>query len=112
MLDLTTAFGNQTYEIKLFDGSVLHLQRPTQGIQQTMLDLAPVVKDSTKAAKAIPTIIKVFVDILNRNAEGKTFEVKDVTADYSFEVVMYVINDYFQFWNKEIAERVNFLQAQ
>lgn len=112
MLDLTTAFGDNTYEIKTFDGNVLHLRRPNQGIQQTMLDLAPMLSNEKKAARVIPSVIQVFVDILNRNTDGVHYEVEDVTADYSFEVIVFVINDYFKYWNKEISERVNFLQAQ
>lgn len=112
MLDLTTAFGKNEYEIKLLDGRTLQLKRPTQAIQQTILEILPMVKDKEDEAKAIPLIVELFVRILNRNVNDIEFTNDEIEDEYSLEIMVYVIQDYFIHWNKEIADNVNFQQPQ
>lgn len=112
MLDLTTAFQTAPYQIKLFDGTILNLKRPTQALYQTLMDVLPMVSDGDDKLQALPLMIDIFTRILNRNEEGKEFSASEISEDYDIMVVTYVIKDYFEYWNKEIADQVNFQITQ
>lgn len=110
MLDLTITNKNY-YEIRLLDGTELHLKRPTQAMVQYTLILKGLA-DNNKEVETMDAITNLFARILNRNVEGKKYDGKELAEEYDFEVVSYVIGDYFNFWNKEIEEQVNFPQSQ
>lgn len=112
MLDLSVSFGLNLYDIKLFDGTILHLMRPTQGLQQAVLDLVKLLQDGTKQQDAAAIMVNIFLQILNRNNDGKTFTKQDIEENYNLTIISYVIKDYFAHWNKEISESVNFQNAQ
>lgn len=112
MLDL--AFTDKTYEIKLADGTILNLNRPTQAIQETLINIKSLMdaKGEDAALEAMNVIMNVFTRILNRNTEGMKFEQDKIKEDYDIGVAMIVLQDYFTFWNKEIQEQVSFRQSQ
>ena len=112
MLDLSIAFGRNYYELKLFDGTILHLMRPNQGTQQAVLDMVPILQDSSKQVEAIEGMSRIFIEILNNNDDGLTFTVESLGERYSIEIMSYVVGDYFTHWNKEITDNVNFHSAQ
>lgn len=112
MLDLTTAFQTAPYQIKLFDGSILNLKRPTQALYQSLMDVLPMVSDGDDKMKALPVMMDIFTRILNRNEEGKHFAQDEISDEYDIMIVTYVIRDYFEYWNKEMTEQVNFQSAQ
>lgn len=111
MLDLTTAFQTAPYQIKLFDGSILNLKRPTQALYQTLMDVLPMIEDKDQS-KLLPIMIDIFTRILNRNDEGKTFTKDEIEEEFDLMIVVYVVKDYFQYWTKEIADHVNFQITQ
>lgn len=110
MLDLTEICG-QLYEIKLADGNVYKLKRPTQGLYETIVRLGKLTQaDNTQ--ELMGECLKVLVRILNRNTEGKEFSLEEVEEDYDFTIAMMVMSDYMKFYANEISNRVNFRDAQ
>lgn len=114
MIDLTT-FGNP-YQIKMADGTVLTLKRPTQALQQSILNLQKydVGKEGNEksAIKAMGSAIDIFVRILNRNQEGIVFTREQVEEEYDYTVALMVISDYLKFYAKEVAEIIPFQRAR
>jgi uncharacterized protein YdgA (DUF945 family) len=107
MLDLTTTFNNDLYELKLLDGTLLKLKRPTQQMTETLMRLQGVDN-----SVAVGSIMGIFVRVLNRNNAGIEYTEEDLAEDYDLTVAMYVVQDYFTYWNNEVAAKVNFLQSQ
>lgn len=112
MLDLTSAFGDNLFEVKMLDGTVLHLKRPTQGIQQAVLDLVQQLGTQEGQLAAIPGIANIFVEIINSNTEGIAYTFEDIKDDYSLTIILIVVQQYFEHWNEEINKHVNFHTAQ
>lgn len=112
MLDLTTALKTPLYEIKTMDGEVLELKRPTQALQETILSLGGSNIENLDDDASIHIMMEIFVRILNRNTAGRVFTFEEVSEEYDVVIAIVVINDYFAYWNKEIAENVNFLVSQ
>lgn len=104
MLDLTAAVSTELYEIKMLDGKVLHLKRPTQALQQTIVQM----KSDDDESNLVEVITAIFVRIINRNTEGITYTEKDFEEDYDITLIGMVVQDYFEYWTKEIMNKVNF----
>lgn len=104
MLDLASV-NNTFYEIKLIDGTLLKLKRPTQAMQNTLFQLKEAGDD------AMNKLLDLFVRIMNRNNEGISFTSEDF-EDYDIALTTLVIKDYFEFWSKEVMQLVNFQQSQ
>lgn len=110
MLDLTL-MNNDLYEIRLLDGTELKLKRPTQAMMQLTVSLQEFSKNEMQA-DTINALTELFTQILNRNTDGKKFEAAQIAQDYDFTTITYVVEDYFNYWNKEVDEKVNFRQSQ
>ena len=111
MLDLT-ALNQQLYEIRLLDGTELHLRRPTQAMVQFLVDLKDLRSSDMDEMQILSGFSQFFARVLNRNDEGRKFDATELAEDYDYQVMLYVINDYFDFWNKEVGEKVVFQQSQ
>ena len=111
MLDLTLMNNNDLYELRLLDGTELHLKRPTQAMVQFTLILQGLANND-KQLETIEALSSLFARILNRNIEGLTFEAEKLAEEYDFNVIGYVIEDYFGYWNEDTEEKVNFQQSQ
>lgn len=105
MLDLTAAVSTELYEIKMLDGQILHLKRPTQALQQTIVQVKQFEKEESKL---INCFIDIFIRIINRNKEGITYTKEDIAENYDISIIGLVVKDYFTYWNKEIEQIVNF----
>lgn len=110
MLDLTARVG--TYEIKMLDGRVLHLLRPTQGFMNKLVSLKDLDASKMDAAEMLGTVTGIFLTLVNRNTEGVSYDQKQVEEDYDVILMMYVVQDYFRHWNDEIAAKVDFQPAR
>jgi len=111
MLDLNTVLDEKYYDIKLLDGKILHLDRPSQAMIENTL-VVDKVADSGNTEGTVKALAILFMRILNRNNEGIKFEYNELTEVYSFEVMGYVIEDYFNFWNLDSNNKVNFQKDQ
>lgn len=111
MLDLSAICGS-LYEIKLADGHIYKLNRPTQGLYETIIKLGSYTSEDEFNLELMEKCVDVLTQILNRNTEGKVFTREEVEADYDFTVAMVVMGDYMKYYAEEIKSRVNFQLAQ
>lgn len=113
MLDLALINNEKEnlYEVRLLDGTELHIKRPTQAMVEQTLYIQNLAEDE-KQADTIVELAHLFTKILNRNLEGKEFKEEKLAEEYDFQTIGFVVGDYFNYWNKEVEERVNFPQDQ
>lgn len=105
MLDLTED-KTPLYEIKMLDGKILRLKRPTQALQDYLIRIYE--RDFENQKVFLNTIMATFTTVINRNDEGIVFNEEDFEDDYGIEIAAYVIGDYFRYWNEEINSKVSF----
>lgn len=111
MLDLT-ALNDQLYDIRLLDGQELHLRRPTQGMVQFLVDLKDLRSSDMDEMQILQGFAQFFARVLSRNNAGIEFTSEAIADDYDYQTMLYVINDYFDYWNREVGEKVVFQQSQ
>lgn len=111
MLDLTSAF-SELYQVKLFDGTILSLNRPTQKLQRKIVDLQKLGDKVEDSAEVMRATMEIFTQVLNRNNKGIVYKVEDIEDEYDFSVALIVISDYLTFYNQEVAKKVNFHTTQ
>lgn len=111
MLDLTALCGT-LYEIKLADGQVYQLKRPTQALYETIIKIGEKAKEEDGSLSVLSDAMDVFVQILNRNTNGRKFTKKELQEDYDFTIAMMVMSDYMKFYAEEIQNRANFQVVQ
>lgn len=111
MLDLST-FTNNYYEIKLIDGTVLQLARPTQALQETLLKIKE-LSAQMQEGEAINWTMETVVRVLNRNVNDRTFTLEDLDKEgIDLSIGLLIIKDYFTYWNDEVLQKVDFPKAQ
>lgn len=76
ILDLSV-FEEETLDVKLSDGKVIRLKKPTQGLVIAMLRLRNMSEDTPEEA-ALAAMNSIVLKILNNNADGMTFEMSNV----------------------------------
>ena len=106
MLDLTTAFG-ELYQVKLLDGTVLELKRPTQALQNAIVNLQKFGTDGENTSKAMDMAMDIFCRILNRNTNGIEYK-----EEYDYTLALVVITDYLKYYAAEVSNNVNFQVVQ
>ena len=106
MLDLSIIDNTPLFEIKLLDGRELHLKRPTQSLYTFLANLSDNAANLSDT-QSLEFVFNAFTRILNRNTEGITFTVEELD-EYGPEIVMFVINQYFTYWDKDTASKVDF----
>ncbi len=110
MLDLS-ALNDKCYEIKLLDGTELQLGRPTQAMTEFIAQMQKIAKAGDEL-ETIRALSSLFARILNKNKNGIKFKAEELAEVYDTQVIRYVIEDYFDFWNKDVLENVAFQQNQ
>lgn len=99
MLDLSV-FKEQYFELKLFDGEVLKLKKPSQRMVIEMMGYEQTFKDK-KNHKNIEVMVDTFsqmiVDILNNNANDKAFNKQFVEENFDFSLGMTLVQAYMNF---------------
>lgn len=99
ILDLN-AFRDHTLDIKMLDGSTVHIPKPTQrvAIEFTAMEQAAVEPetqiDYLKAK--LDEVTVAALRVLNTNQEHRTFT-RDDLADYSMEVLSAIVRAYSKF---------------
>ena len=102
MLDLTLQ--KKLYEIKWLDGEVLKLNPPTQRVYTKILNMQNL--DEEEMLEAVYATTK---EIINNNTSRKV--VANIT-DLSLDTCLLVVQDYFDFYTKQINETVVFQPTQ
>ncbi len=98
MIDLQ-AFKEVTEETKLFDGSIIHLKKPTQKIIIDMMAFEKNMKNADEQT-ALKEINKLLLIILNNNTENKLFEVEYIQKYFTFDTMLAFIKAYSDFAKK------------
>lgn len=99
MLDLNV-FQDKFFDIKLFDGEVINLPKPTQA---TILKLTKLETDIKKygdnSEKLLGSFTEIIVHILNTNKEGKKFTKNWVDENLNFTMNKAILEGYMEFAN-------------
>lgn len=103
MLDLTLQ--KKLYEIKWVDGVVLKLNPPTQRVYRKILN----IQQQEDESMILESVYATTKEIINSNTAGR---VVDNITDLSLDTCLLVIQDYFEFYTKQINEQVVFRQTQ
>lgn len=101
MLDLTV-LQEQTLEIKMLDGSILRIKKPSQKL---MLDFIAFEKaiDGVEVEEQMKEISELTLSILNNNTAGKHFEELDL--EYDFTIQQAIITAYGRFINEVMSQK-------
>lgn len=99
MLDLST-LKNKYYELKMFDGEVLRIERPSQKMVIEMMGYEDKLKDLEDKKGILDAFIDTLFDILNNNVDGKKFTKKWIAESFDFSIGMALVEDYMQFVSK------------
>ena len=78
ILDLS-AYADETADIRLRDGTVIHLRKPTEALVIELLQLRDVDQNSA-SLELLEALNRVCGAILNNNADGVTFDRAAVSA--------------------------------
>lgn len=97
MLNLTDKI--EYYELKWFDGQLLHIMPVTYMTQRKFMAL----EKEDDYVKAFDTMIEALLGILNSNIEGREFTLEDVQS-LPFNVIQLIITDYMGVLGKDLGE--------
>lgn len=102
MIDLTVN-KNRFYEIKMPDGEVLKIKRPTQKMLLKMAAMQHSITD-TNLEDSLESIFNLTVEILNWNTIGNTYTFDDLSDYISFQTAVLIIKEYLEFATAEIKK--------
>ena len=91
MIDLSKQ-NSKPYEIKMFDGTILKIEKPTQ---QMLLDLVK-LQEEEDTGLALEKLGEMLLKILNRNTNKKVYT-EEILEQFSIEMVAAVIQDYISY---------------
>ena len=106
MLDLTQIV-KKYYEIRLLDETVLKLKRPSQAMVEFLISIKNLI-EKKEEEQVVASFAELFALILSNNTDGYQYEAEGLAAEYDFSTISYVIEDYFKYWNEEVADEVDF----
>lgn len=99
MIDLSTR-AQELYSIKLNDGKILKLNKPTQKLLLKMMEL----QSYTNAQDALDAIYEVITDIFNKNVDGVVFTRTQLEDMLDLEITVIIIEDYLKSTVKQLGE--------
>jgi hypothetical protein len=105
MLDLTLQ--KKLYEIKWITGEVLKLNPPTEKAYRKILNLRN-SKDDEEVM--LELVYETTREIINNNT--KKMVVENKADSLSLDTCLLVIQDYFEYYNKQLKETAAFQQTQ
>lgn len=105
MLDLSI-LKEKTWDVKLFDGEVLHVKRPSQRMVVEMMGYEKTFKKQKDIKKTLESFSNMLLDILNNNINDKQFDLTYVENNFDMAIGMAFVNSYMEFV-KEINSNPN-----
>lgn len=99
MLDLST-LANKYYELKMFNGEVLRIAKPSQKMVIEMMGYEDKLKDMENKKGILDAFIDILSDILNNNVDAKKFTREWIAENFDFSIGMALVEDYMQFVSK------------
>ena len=97
MLDLAKLQQN-FYKIKLLDGTILQIPKPSQLLLRKMMELENV--DNTfenSSTLIIKEIYNILFEIFNTNKNGIKYTLEDIEKMFDLSTALIVIKDYINF---------------
>ena len=98
MLDLTDKV--KYFELKWFDGELLHILPVSVKTQRKFMTLQNVDEESVEA---LDTLVDIVLTIVNNNKENRKFDREDI-ENRPFEAIQRIILDYLGAINSELGE--------
>lgn len=99
MLDLTK-IKVKYFQVKLPNGDVLHIKKPTQAMIKYVADM-----ESLDMEEQLEKVYNFTVRVLNHNKEEKSYTLEDVHEILEFEVIQVLIEEYIKFV-QDVAEKI------
>lgn len=90
MIDLSKR-KQELYKIKLEDGTILKLKKPTQAMLMTMIDLSKEREDKNEVLKGV---FNVLTKVFNRNTDNRVFSQEEIQEMLDLEIAMEILKDY------------------
>ena len=97
MLDLTKI--NRHYQLKWFDGQVLHLPLPTQKTLVKIMNLEE-ISDVEQQMEGLTAIIK---EVLTNNRDNREFSEEDF-AELDLYTIQVIMEDYIDYVYRQLGE--------
>lgn len=97
MLDLTKKVNR--YEIKWFDGQVLHLEMPSQALLMKVMEMDKLEDDKEQ----IEALNAVLLTIMNSNVEGRVFTGTEI-GSIPLDIIELILSDYINTVNTHLGE--------
>lgn len=95
MLDLQ-AFQEKTFEVKLVDGTIINLRKPSQKLVIDIMAYEEKLKDKNIKV-VIESFVGLMVDILNNNTDGRKFNKAYVEKYFSLDLGKIFLEAYIDF---------------
>ena len=94
ILDLSI-FDEETLDVKMVDGTIVHLKKPTQSLVIAMIRLRE-LSESTQPEEALAALNGITLKIMNNNADGIVFTPESV-AELKLGVKNAILSAYSEF---------------
>ena len=100
MLDLTNIY--TVYELKWFDGEIIHLPKPTEGFLRKVAALEGQLDDLTELDQ-LEEVKKLTWDLIKQNTDGRKFTKADLEQCDAI-VSSIILRDYMDEVSKRLGE--------
>lgn len=101
MLDLGK-LKQDLYKIKLADGTILKIKKPTQAMLLTMVEFRNA--DEKEDIELLGDLYALMLRIFNRNTNDIEFSMDDIQEMFALETALIVLKDYMDFSFKQLGE--------
>lgn len=101
MLDLGK-IKQDLYKIKLADGTILKIKKPTQAMLLTMVEFRNA--DEKEDIELLGDLYALMLRIFNRNTNDIEFSMEDMQEMFALETALIVLKDYMDFSFKQLGE--------
>ena len=101
MLDLGK-LKQDLYKIKLADGTILKIKKPTQAMLLTMVEFRNA--DEKEDIELLGDLYALMLRIFNRNTNDIKFSMDDIQEMFALETALIVLKDYMDFSFKQLGE--------
>ena len=99
MIDLSKK-STELYKIKLEDGTILKLKKPTQAMLVTMMEMSKAQEELEVLNELFSLITRIF----NRNVNNMTFTQEEIEEMLDLEIAMEIVQDYLNSTLKELGK--------
>lgn len=99
MIDLSK--NTELYKIKLEDGTVLKLKKPTQSMLVQMMEMS---QTKEKDYEIVTELFNLLTRIFNRNTNDMAFTQKQIEEMLDLEIAMKIVQDYLNSTLKDLGK--------